>query len=155
MDRTLKLKGLGFTKAEISRYLDRSATPATAPTGLLEEAPPASSQAKDVFHLIKEVFPEAEILGPDDTDWEAIKRCCEEFDAARPWWIEATEQRRKLADEARNHPGVQAWLRHWQGETKYDPECGLTPEQWEEFKRRGIATPLPEPLYRKRKGAGV
>jgi len=123
------------------------------PVGVAQVRPTGSQQLS--FELIKEVFPEAEILGPDDTDWEAIKRRCEEFDAARPWWMEAAEQRRKLAEEARNHPAVQAWLRHWQGETKCDPVCGLTPEQWEEFKRRGIATPLPEPLYRKRKGAGV
>ena len=138
LDEALRLAGLA---------------PHGKPPGVVQASPSSPQQLS--FELIKEVFPEAEILGPDNTNWEAIKRRCEEFEAARPGWIEAAEQRRKVADEARNHPAVQAWLRHWQGEIKYDPECGLTPEQWEEFKQRGIATPLPEPLYRKRKGTGV
>ena len=41
------------------------------------------SKDRLTFELIKEVFPEAAILGPDDTDWEAHRKRIQAWEAAR------------------------------------------------------------------------
>ena len=61
----------------------REGNPAPTP-----EHPTACSEKPTVpspmsFALIKEVFPEAQILGPDDFDWEAHSKHIQALEAAR------------------------------------------------------------------------